>query len=48
LDGTRSTNIFSAYVAMSRHKQNIWVMVNEGAIRQDIASRRLDETYERT
>jgi hypothetical protein len=46
LDGTRSTDIFSAYVAMSRHKQKSWVVLNEGAIRQDIASKRVDGTYE--
>jgi hypothetical protein len=42
LDGTRSTNIFSAYVAMSRHKQKSWVVLNEGAIRQSISSKWVD------
>ena len=45
LDGTRSSNIFSAYVGMSRHKLKTWMVLNEGAIRQDIASKRVDGTY---
>jgi hypothetical protein len=44
LDGTKSTNVFSAYVSMSRHTQKTWVVLNEAAIRQDIASKRVDGT----
>jgi hypothetical protein len=42
LDGSKSTNVFAAYVSMSRHKQATYIVLNEGAIRQDIASKHVD------
>jgi hypothetical protein len=45
LDGSRSTNAYAAYVAMSRHKEKAWMVLNEGAIRQQIASKNVEGEY---
>lgn len=46
LDGTKSINAYSAYVAMSRHKEKAWMMLNETAIRQQIASKHIEGSYQ--
>jgi hypothetical protein len=46
LDGSRSTNAYSAYVAMSRHKKKAWLVLNESAIRQQIAAKHVEGAYQ--
>jgi hypothetical protein len=46
LDGSKSTNVFAAYVAGSRHTLQTWTVLNESAIRRDIASKLVDGTYQ--
>ena len=46
LDGSKSTNVFAAYVAGSRHTLRTWTVLNESAIRRDIASKLVDGTYQ--
>jgi hypothetical protein len=42
LDGSKSMSAFAVYVAMSRHKTKAWMVLNEGAIRQQIASKTVE------
>ncbi len=39
LDGSKTTNAYSAYVAMSRHTEKAWLVLNESAIRRQIAKK---------
>ena len=38
--GTRTVNGFKGYVAESRHRQTTWLIVSDGAERQEVAGRR--------
>jgi hypothetical protein len=46
LTGTSPMNAYSAYVAMSRHKETAWMVMNEGAIRQQIAAKHVAGDYQ--
>lgn len=46
LDGTRSANAFSSYVAMSRHRDQAALVLNEAAIRREISKTRVAGVYQ--